>query len=283
MRTQLLGSVALHEDKILAELANSAEFRYSEPYGEFLSGRSWKTCMLWSAAGEVGDGVLSHYDPDRPAMATAYGEALPYLRSVIERSFSTRHLTYARLAVMSECVIFPHRDFVELTDVPETNRAAHRLHIPLVTHDDALFTEDNLVFRMGLGEVWFLDVTQVHSAAVLSENRRVHLILDFADADRDQLVSFPTHTAPGVPDHAQVNRPPLGDHERAELLSLASVVDLDNLTEVFGIVIKKHYRHDGGANFVWDTMAEIGRRSGDTAVAGRIGELHEHCVSNRAQ
>jgi hypothetical protein len=180
----MLGRVDIDEEQVLADLHRTTEFRFSEPYGEFLSGRSWKTCMLWSPGGRVGDGVLSGYDTGLPVAATEHGDQLPYLDQLVRKSFSLPHLVFGRLAVMSECVIFPHRDFVELTEVPANARATHRLHVPLVTHDDAMFMEDDTVFRMGLGEVWFLDVTRLHSAAVLSTRPRVHLILDFVDADR---------------------------------------------------------------------------------------------------
>jgi hypothetical protein len=280
----MLGRLEIDEARVRAELKRSNEFRYAEPYGEFLSGRAWKTCMLWSAGGEVGDNVLSHYDSTRPVHATEYGEQLPYLREIIEQRFSVKYLTFARIAVMAECVIFPHRDFVELDDVPKRSRAEHRLHVPLVTHEDAYFTEDNLVYQMKVGEVWFLDVTRVHSAAVLSENKRVHLILDFADApDGERLTNFETDPAPGIPRHSIRGREPLTDRERLELRSLASIVDLDNLTEVFGILIKRHYRKDGGENFVWDTMFDVARRSGNAAVESRVRELHEHCVAKRAE
>jgi hypothetical protein len=59
------------------------------------------------------------------------------------------------------------------------------------------------------------------------------------------------------------------------------VVDVDNLTEVFGIVIKKHYRHDGGENFVWDTMSRIAADSRDEAVQEAVRQLHGHCVLTR--
>lgn len=274
----MLGRLDIDSDEVRADLERTTEFRFSEPYGEFLSGRSWKTCMLWSAGGRLGDGVLSGYDADRPVTTTEYGDQLPYLDQLVRKSFAVPHLVFGRLAMMSECVIFPHRDFVELTDVPAHARATHRLHVPLVTHDDAMFMEDDRVFRMGFGEVWFLDVTRVHSAAVLSTRPRVHLILDFTDADR--LTELPP-TEPGVPPEKLVSRPPLSEVDRAELLTLASVVDADNLTEVFGIVIKKHYRRDGGEDFVWDTMSRIAARSGDPAVQEAVRELHGHCVMTR--
>jgi hypothetical protein len=60
--------------------------------------------------------------------------------------------------------------------------------------------------------------------------------------------------------------------------SLSGVVDEENLMEVFGIVVRKSYRRDGGEKFAWDAMTEIARSSGDSALAARIDELYTLCM-----
>jgi L-proline cis-4-hydroxylase len=282
MRTQLLGQLDIDETRLQNEIERSTEFRYKEPYTEFVCGRPWKSCMLWAAGGEVGDNIITHYDTSKAADVTEYGAQLPYLRELIERSFAVEHLTFARLAVMSDSVLIPHRDYVELGSIPEQARVAHRLHVPLVTSQDCYFTEDDLVYRMKAGEVWFLDATRMHSAGVFSNIRRVHLILDFTDAsDATQLVSLPIESPSDVPAQSLCPREPLSDRERDDLLALASVVDMDNLKDVFAIVIKKHYRRDGGENFVWNTLDRIAELSDNDAVRKKIHELHRYYVMER--
>src|SRR5262249_51086577 len=198
---------------------------------------------------------------------TRYGEQLPYLRQFVESAFNLEHLNFARLAVISDSVTILHRDLLELTDIPAEARNSHRVHVPLVTNDDRFFTADNVVYQMKVGEVWYFDASKVHGAASLSRVPRTHLILDFADAGADCLARFDAQPTGGVPQDRIRSREPLTDDERQSLLALASVVNMDNFRDVFGIVIKKHYRRDGGDNLVWITLKEIGRRSTERAAS----------------
>jgi aspartyl/asparaginyl beta-hydroxylase/L-proline 3-hydroxylase-like protein len=282
VRTQMLGRLSLDEPKLSDELGRSRQFEFAEQYPEFQCGRHpWQTCMLWSVGGEVGDGVIAHYDTSQACRPTVFGEQVPYLRSLVEENFATEHLLFGRMVVMADNVLVPHRDFVEFGDRPAEARATHRLHVPLATGEDCLFMEDNVIYRMLPGEVWSLDVTRIHSAAVLCDTRRVHLILDFADVPDAQLLRFPLDRELGIPEPNLVARPALSERERDCILGLSDVVDLVNLPEVLGMVIKQQYRRDGGDNYVWGVMGEIARRSGDGALQARVRELHRHCTLER--
>jgi hypothetical protein len=283
MRTQLLTKLDLDQDRLREDLERSTGLRYSEPYTEFLCGRPWKSAMLWAPGGEVGDDIIAHYDATKPATITPYGDQLPYIREIVEKNFAVEHVTFARLAVITDSVMVPHRDYVELSDPLAQRRAAHRLHVCLATSDECLFTEDDLVYQMRSGDVWFLDVTRQHGAGVLNETRRVHLILDFADVDREQLLNFDVTSPVGIPESSIRPRPPLSTRERDGLLALASVVDRDNLKEIFGVVIRKHFGKDGGPDFVWHTIREIAQLSGDDEIVARVADLHKHCVLERVE
>lgn len=282
MRTQLLGNLPIDQARLQQDLESSAESRFLEPYSEFLCGKPWKSCTLWAAGKEAGDGVIKHYDTSRPRGFTEQADRLPYLRELIERSFATEHLVLARLAVISASVIIPHRDYVELGDAPEAGRLAHRLHVPLVTSEDCYFAEENEVYRMGSGEAWALDATRVHSAAVFSDIQRMHLILDFTDVSRPaDLVQFPIEQGPGVPARSLYQREPLTDQERANLLALTSIVNHDNLWDVVSIVIKKYFRRDGGPDFVWNTVSRIVELSDDEAIQRRVRGLYRYYLQER--
>jgi hypothetical protein len=284
VRTQLLGKLVIDQSAVSRELDASLDFDYAEQYPEFQSGsRPWRTCMLWSVGGEIGDGVIARYDTSRACQPTVYGEKLPYLRALVAEHFALRHLLFARMVVMTDNVLVPHRDFVEFTERDADARATHRLHVPLATAEDCLLMEDNVVYRMRQGEVWSLDVTCPHSAAVLQDTRRVHLILDFADVPDDQVLTFAFDPSTGIPASNTVERPPLTERERQAFLALADVIDSENIKEILGLVIRKHYRKDGGEDFVWKTMRAIGRASGDQAVQARIEELFHHCMLEREE
>lgn len=282
MRTQILGRLGLDEVRLSEELIRSRDFEFAEQYAEFQCGRRpWQTCMLWSGGGEVGDGVIAHYDTGQPSRPTIFAERVPYIRRLVEEHFATEHLLFCRMVVMSANVLVPHRDFLEFGERPAEASPTHRLHVPLATGEDCLFLEDNVVYRMLPGEVWSLDVTRIHSAAVLCDTRRVHLILDFADVPEERLLRFTPNREVGIPDRNLVARPPLSEREQDAILGLAGVIDLENLSEVLGMVIKKQYRRDGGDNYVWAVMDQIGRSSGNRGVQARIRELHRHCTLER--
>lgn len=283
MRTQRVGRLDLDEHALGEELRRSHDFLYSDAYSEYLCGGPWRSCMLWSVGGARGDGLVTNYDHQERTRKTPYGEQMPHLAAVVERSFNLEHLRFARLAVISNSVIIPHRDLLELDDVPAHARNAHRIHVPLVTSEHCYFSEDDTVYRMKFGEVWFFDSSVMHSAASFSPDWRVHLMLDFSDVTRgDELLRFPLGDGPGIPRDSICERPALGDEEHAQLMALARIVDVDNLRDVFGIVIKKHYRRDGGPDFVWRTMREIAGRSRNSAVMSKIDELYGYFMVKRS-
>jgi hypothetical protein len=279
MRTQRIGVLDIDHDGLANDLERSALLEFGDPYIEFNCGHPWRSCMVWTPGGDIGDGILAHYDATKPCRPTANGRMLPYLRQVIERYFAVEHLLFARLVIMSNNVLVPHRDYFEFSDRPAAQRAAHRIHLPLTTSDDCLFMAGNIIYRMRVGEVWALDATEIHSAAVLSDLQRVHLALDFADvADTEDLFRFDPADSHGIPESSTVTRPELSATERDAILGLAKVINKDNMLDIFGIVIKRHFRADAGADYVWDTMKSIGRMADDPQIQSWIDKFYEHCV-----
>jgi hypothetical protein len=86
----------------------------------------------------------------------------------------------------------------------------------------------------------------------------------------------------GIPDERTVKRPPLTDADRAHLLRLADVLTMDTFQEIFSIVIKKHFRYDGGDDFVWNTMIAIAGASNDATVLRHANELRRYYTLQRS-
>jgi hypothetical protein len=284
MRTHYAATTSLDDERLAKDLQQSDAFVWSEAYSDYVFGGAWKSCMLWSRGGEIGDGVVTNYDHDRPSAFTPYGDQLPYLRELITTVADLDRLNFARLAKVRNSVIIPHRDLLELSDLAEEDRNAHRLHIPLVTDEDCFFNEGNTVFRMRRGEVWFLDAAQVHSVAVLSDEPRIHLMLDFVDVPSPKpLITIEGEREDGgIPEDRRVQRPPLPEADYARLLVLADVLAIDTFNEIFSIVIKKHYRYDGGDDFIWSTIIAIARASKDPELLAHARELRRHCTLERS-
>jgi hypothetical protein len=282
MRTQRVGSLAIDETRLAADLRRSSEFHYSEAYSEYLIGGPWRSCALWAPGGDTGDGTVTNYDSAKPPLLTPEGHSLPYVAELIEQSFSLSRLTFARLAIVSGSVIIPHRDLLELDDVPDHARNAHRVHVPLKTTGEAFFSEQQVVYRMETGEVWFFDASTVHSAASFSEDDRIHLILDFSAAgDGAELLNFAPDPESGIPAGSVYMRNAMTAAEREALLGLAHVINLDNYRDVFSIVIKQHYRKDGGDDFVWETLLAIADACEDEAVRAKVREMHTYFLIKR--
>lgn len=283
MRTHRAGRIHIDQQKLAAEIDRSMQFSFSEAYSDYLCGGPWRSCMLWAPGGRNGDGRVTNYDHGQRPARTEYGEQLPYLCGLIERHFNLDFLNFVRLVVISNSVIIPHRDLLELNDIPVDTRNAHRVHIPLVTNEHCFFMHENIVYRMRSGEVWFFDAATPHSAASFSTEKRVHLMIDFSYvADRSKLVRFPLENETNIPAESIFVRDPMTEGERKKLLALSNVIDLDNFSDVFGIVIKNHYRKDGGDDSIWSTFLEIAKSSGNPEVGERAGELHRYLLIERA-
>lgn len=268
MRTQYVSTLPLDQDRLRKDLEHSGSFRYSEAYSDYLIGGPWKSCMLWSRGGDSGDGFLTNYSYDQQPAFTESGRELPYVQEIITKVADLGRLNFVRLAVFSDSVIVPHRDFLELAEIPEGARSAHRVHIPLATHDECYFSDRNVVYRMRQGEVWFFDAAQIHSVASFSKQPRVHLIFDLVDIPAPgPLVKVGDGSVDGtIPPDRVVRRPALPAAERDTVMRLAEALSMDTFNEVFSIVIKKHFRYDGGEHFAWETMTALARACADPAV-----------------
>jgi L-proline cis-4-hydroxylase len=284
MRTQYIASVELDSARLAKDLAQSESFTWSEAYSDYLFGGPWRSAMLWALGGDSGDGVMTNYAYDQQASFTGYGRQVPYLQELVTGVADLSRLVFVRLATVANSVIIPHRDLLEFTEIADERRISHRVHIPLVTHDNCFFSERNTVFRMRTGEIWGLNAAQMHSVASLTDQPRTHLIFDFADRPGPgPLVTVEReNTGPDIPADRTVVRPPLPDDLRARLLGLADVLTTDTFSEVFSIIIKQHFRYDGGENFVWDTITAIARACKDPAVLPHTLELHRYYTLERS-
>ncbi len=284
MRTQYLATIPLDDGRLAKDLELSESFRYSEAYSDYLIGGPWKNCVLFAPGGESGDGLVTSYSYDQPATFTEYGNQLPYLNELIASTADLARLNFVRLVVISNTVVIPHRDLLELNELSEDVRNAHRLHIPLATNENCFFGEANTVYRMRAGEVWFLDASKIHTVASFSNESRIHLIFDFVNTPRPgPLVTVEKESdGVGVPANRVVARPSLTDGANAALLRLADVLTMDNFYEIFSIVIKTHFRRDGGEHFAWDTMVALARASTDPAVLSYAEELRQYFTLERS-
>ncbi|KZN47808.1 aspartyl/asparaginyl beta-hydroxylase domain-containing protein [Pseudoalteromonas luteoviolacea] len=277
MNTHKIGNINIDYERAISELERSKNYAHSEAYSDFLCGGPWRSILLWSFGGINGDGFITNYDRNMPAAITPYGKDLSYLSQIIEDNFDTSKLTFARVARMpAGSVIMPHKDMLEIKE------NFKRVHIPIVTDEDCLYSEDDAIYRMRCGEVWYFESTKLHSVASLCKKERIHLLLDFEEVDEsDHLFKFEQETTKAIPLENQASREMLSKQMRDQVNELSKVINFDNFREVISIVVKTHFRFDGGSNYIWDTLLHIAKVCENKAIGEKLHEMHHYMVIKR--
>ncbi|MFB6909021.1 aspartyl/asparaginyl beta-hydroxylase domain-containing protein [Streptomyces bacillaris] len=272
-RTRRLGTVRLDADRLATDLAVMDRLPYASSYSDFAFAPLRNT-MLWNATGVLDEALLGDYRGG--ARPTEHGRMLPYVNELITGLFRTEHLKFARLLVLPPgCVMVPHRDYLEL------DQDMIRIHVPLRTSERCFSSQGDTVFHMRAGEMWFLDATRTHTAASFWDVDRIHLTCDFiADSIEDTLLAPPSRQ-PGVPTGNVAARRPLGPVERAALLGLAKVIDLDNYRDVLAILTKRHFEVAIQADEVFGWLKDIAATSGRPEVLERVARDEEYYLVRR--
>lgn len=105
--------------------------------------------------------IADHFEQSEPGRELVKENGLGYfIRATLVR-------------LKAGCGIAAHRDMnFSLTH-------SHRLHLPLITNDDVLFTVGNETRNLQEGRIYEINNRRVHSVANNGSEDRVHLILDF--------------------------------------------------------------------------------------------------------
>lgn len=269
----MLGRLPSDPARIAMDLAAVEPHGFVDSYGEFVCG-SWRTCMLFNATGDGRDADIRDYPG--AAQLTEQGQKLPYFTELIASHFDLDRLRFARLTRLApDSVVVPHRDYLELRS------QLVRIHVPVRSTAEAYASEGETVYRMGVGEVWFLDATRVHSIANFSPHNRIHLLLDFAASDPSSVLRQPPAGPVTMPAASIVPRRALRAGEREALTALAGVVDPVNFMDVLAILIKRYFLTRMDVLDVFGWMREIAAGSGDPDVLDRLRRLESRSLTAR--
>src|SRR5580692_6936812 len=173
MNSCIVGHVELNRAAVVADVdCILASPTPSQNYSEYRFG-TFITYILRSYQGTA-DGLFR--GARGKAERSVLGASLRYIEDMVERTFATDRLQMMRAYLLQDALLLPHCDYVEFKK--DAARMV-RLHVPLVTNPRALHSEEDTVYHMRVGEVWYLDVTRVHSACNGANLPRVSLVLDF--------------------------------------------------------------------------------------------------------
>jgi len=165
---------AFDPDRLRADLARvETDTGWVEHFVRQNYDGDWSAIALRCLAGETHPIRMIYSDPIRTDyVATPFLEACPYFQDVLA-AFECP-LTSVRLMKLAPgSVIKEHTD---LDLAAEDGKA--RIHIPITSNPDVEFKVSGVPVPMGLGQVWYLRLSDPHTVANRGETDRVHLVID---------------------------------------------------------------------------------------------------------
>ncbi|KAA3441947.1 proline hydroxylase [Mesorhizobium sp. SARCC-RB16n] len=273
MTTRILGVIELDNRRLADELAVLADSTFSSEYSDFACGR-WEFCMLRNQSGNLDEQrVVVH---ETPAVATPLGQSLLYLDQLLENHFDPYSIRYARIIRISEnaCII-PHRDYLEL------DGKYIRVHVVLDTNERCANTEENKIFHMGRGEVWFLDASLPHSAGCFSQSPRLHLVVDI-DGSRPLDEVARNVGQPSGRNVAVDTRTEWTSEALESILGLSEIISEANYREIVAILAKLHFFYKVDCQAMYSWLKEISRRCGHPALVEKSEALERFYLTHRA-
>jgi putative nonproteinogenic amino acid hydroxylase len=272
MESRPLARVRLAPELVGREVDRILCSRPRDEYSEYTFG-TWRSYALWNGSGDSADTTFRSYQG--VAQPTDLGQQMPCLNELIAGTFALDRLRWVRAFLMHNGLLISHRDFVE-QEVPFT-----RLNLPLRTEPSCLHSEEDDVFHMRRGEIWFLSATRVHAACCLSDFSRVSLCFDFEGAcdDPGELIRG---GGPGIaPRPLVVDRPPMTGEFLAAILGLGAAFSRENWREMLSFLGRIHFYKRAHAAAVFDWLAELARRSRQEALIERAVAFKRFCIEDR--
>jgi hypothetical protein len=205
---------------------------WQEPYPEYGSD-GLKVATLLNHTGEQAN--FDYHDCQSPN-ATPLLQKLTELNSFLkETGFQIMGSRLLRLDPGT--FLHEHRDFVYLENVPR-----YRLHMPLITNDQAFITSPGLNVHFKKGYLWKLDPKQtIHSACNFGPTPRIHLMLDCYVEEKLQALIDQQF----LDDDALHSLPPLTEEIRQSLLQEAtSKLKAGSLKDAEEVLLASFCRYD---------------------------------------
>jgi len=268
-----IGRIVLDPQQLQSDMHKLKQFELSNIYDDYAYG-DWKTCILWNRDGKARSDLIHIYNGH--AIPTEIGIELNYLSGIIEQYFSLKYLKFARIFLFRKNgLIIPHRDFIEL------HEQYTRIHIPIHTELSCLSSEEDTVFHMRKGEVWFLEANKIHSAACFSNSGRYHLVLDFmGNIPISQLIS-PRLNTKVIPLPKIIKRPRITQQYLSGLYNLGDVICHENFRHITSILAKVHFKKEANAAAMFQWLLEIAKRSKQSDLLERAKALYTQCIIAR--
>jgi len=138
----------------------------------------WSVIPLRAKAGATHPITMIYSDPlCREFADTSFLRLFPACERALKH-FACPLLSVRLMRLGPGSTIKEHRDF----DLDFAQGVA-RLHIPIITSDEVIFTLNGLPLAMEAGSCWYLRLSDPHSVVNRGQRARVHLVLDLVVND----------------------------------------------------------------------------------------------------
>lgn len=275
MSSYILGKIYIDHEKLKKDLKIHDSFpKIEEEYDEFGTG-FWQNCSLWNATDDKNDTMYRDYD--HAIQQTEYGQKLAYVDELIKENFTF----VVRTRNLVDGMVIPHKDFVELT---KEKSQYFRVFVPLEDNELAFHSDEENVFKMRKGEVWFLDAAIIHAAVNFSSDSRIFLCLDYAFpgefSPEDIFVKKDTYN-PNVSPYI-VPRQDVPENFEADLIrSLSNVISRYNFKDIVFLLSKIHFYKNVPITSCYDVLVKIAEASGDDAIYEKAISLRKYLIEKR--
>lgn len=278
MSSYILGKLAFDERQLQEDLQVFETFpRIAEAYDEYSSG-FWMNCSLWNASGDKYDTV--YRDFSHPLRQTDYARSLPYINQVLQQHFVFEHLKMIRSRNLIDAIVLPHRDFVEI----DRTRQCIRVFVPLEDNMLAFHSDEQAVFCMRKGEIWFFDAAVVHAAANFSNKSRLCLCLDYIFPEEfhpaDIFVDKNEYT-PGLTPTLVPREQPDTAFLASLITGLGSIINRYNFKEIIFLLSKIHFYQQIPITACFDWLVQIADQSTDHALCEKAQQLRSYLTADR--
>ena len=278
MPSYLLGTLDMNDAQLSKDLEVMKGFpRIAEEYDEFSTG-FWMNNSLWNASGDESDTMYRDFDDS--IKQTEYGRRLPYIEKLIRETFTLENMKMVRLRTLIDGMVIPHKDFVE---VKEKSRCL-RVFIPLEDNELAFHSDEEAVFRMRKGEVWFLDAAIVHAAVNFSNRSRTALCLDYIFPEKfshaDIFVNKDKFT-PGIQPLLVPRQELTWNFEESLISPLSQLLTRYNFKEIVFVLSKIHFYQNIPISACYDWLIEIAKRSNDASMLAQAESLRTFLIVER--
>lgn len=279
MPSYIIGTIDISRYELTGDLnyLNSVK-KQPEEYDEFGQGY-WKNLSLFNATGVAED---SQYRNSQSCLPTGHMEHCSSVAKLIYDNFDFTHMKMVRARNLVDGMVIPHRDFVEL------DKSIHyfRVFVPLENNKQSFHSDENGVFQMRPGEVWFLDAAINHAAINFASQSRMFLCLDFIFEDdfRDTQI-FRAHakvdTSPSR--DVYVQRKPMDESLRTTIVdAISKVISPSTFKDLLFLVSKYHFNYQLPVAACYDWLVEAADLAGDSVVLEKAMAIKRYLIEQRA-